>query len=736
MFQRNNQIQGFGGGGFGQQQQQQPPQDQQGGFMNSGQQQQYNNNNNNNNMMMGSGMNQNNMMMQGQQSGQFQQGYGPGGMMGMQQPSMCPCCAPQQPGAGGCCDIDAPPTPKDQSMCAPAYQYCDHIVWMITLLVLLSLVGFAVVLGTVKPDDLYGVYDLEVSNSAGLNAALYWDVTPNRLAYEEWYLANQSKPTAPPTTPPCRTPTCPPCQTVGPSVTPTPTPPTAASNAASRHRIARRLLNATVVASSFEEFEPGPYPTPKCVGSKSIFGLRGTLCRGNSMTAEQFLLDISRWVNFRAMLYFMILLGSIVAAVYARLIFRVQNTDPMAPIDIDHTPVHAMIMVSWYVTGFFVFFLVCNEMHSYWSVVEFYKSNSMGKLKGFWDDFDTKFVPSVVMATIVLCWPFIWGFAQIGVFIAFVIPWKMFTMMCVQQLSQMPPDRKPVPWQKSCREWSDLPLVVRLDVWFSEFHRASRYGFGQLSWELITGKREGALFQQPGMGTMGGAAMPGFQPGMNSMTGTRRQSMQEGSMGPGSELHQQPSTTVTMEPSGGIDNQQPKMTPAPLNASQLGSSSLRRSLIGQQPTPSATTTPTVVPTPSGGDASVPAPAAADAKPTVNMSDTDGDEDKVARKHSSKRHKDKDKDKDKEGADGEKKPKREKSHRHKDKDSKEDGEDGEKKPKREKSHRHKDKDDKDKDKDKEKDKDREKRHKEKKEKKEREKAEAEKQAADAAAAPPS
>jgi hypothetical protein len=366
------------------------------------------------------------------------------------------------------------------------------------------------------------------------------------------------------------------------------------------------------------------------------------------------------------------------------------------PIEFDHTELYAVVMAAWFTLGFFIFFLVCNEMHSYWSVIEYYKSNTSGPLNTFWMEFDEKFVPSVILVTIVLCWPWLWAWVQIGIFIPFYILWFIFRSACVQQLGQLAPDAKPVPWKLSVQQWAELPLVLRIDIWFSEFHRFSRYGFGQLQWEMITGKKIGNT-QQP-MGQYP-SAVPQNQPGMGPPRSSFGNADAPAQPQHGYPSQQEKETVITM----------PREQPPALNASAtLGSShsSLRKCTVVKDADATKGISPHATSGPEnntgsrrGSESELKPNHSLKSQPSGQMS-TDDEGAKVDKpkkpKKDKKKHKDEDKDKESgaEGEDKEKKPKREKSHR-KDKGEKGEGEGKDKHDKHEKkSKRDKEKKDKD------------------------------------------
>jgi hypothetical protein len=223
-----------------------------------------------------------------------------------------------------------------------------------------------------------------------------------------------------------------------------------------------------------------------------------------------FLINIVHWVNFRGTLYFLALVSTFTVLVLTHLIHRFKNQEIIMqnpvnapPTQLYRTPLYGFIMTAWTVSSIPIFLFVAHEMYQYWMVIEFYKSNTTGALQAYWMDFDRKHIPCIVCVWLFLCWPFLWFWAKIGLFIAFIMPWYMLRGSFVppQYLNQRPAEAT-IP---------DQPWAVQLDAWFMETFQFYRYGLGSTTWFLVTGKKEGEqpLQQFP----QGGQVQPGGQGG-------------------------------------------------------------------------------------------------------------------------------------------------------------------------------------------------------------------------------
>lgn len=374
---------------------------------------------------------------QQQQWGQQQYGQQPP----WAQPSMCPCCDQQGQPAGGCCAPAYPGQVVDPYCCGPPMpdqpdntMCCDFTCWSVGLFFILSLIGFAVVVGSKGTDNIFDAFN--VKDTFALQ-----DVMTEFIPYQ----MNMSIST-----------NC-------------------------------TLRNITGITTKF---------LPNCT-VRTIFGSFGQYCMEDSLNAGTMVANLSHWTNFRGTLYFLafvitVCFGAVVYAVHRQKNPQVgfmnqsipQGGPPMmnpnAPIHLFDTPLYEVFRCVWFVTGTVVFFWVANAMTSYWNFIGFYQDNTVGKLHSFWVDYDKKHVASVVCVTLYLSWPLLLLGAEIGLWCAFVIPWLGVRSMLKPGLENVRPDLP----------LSDMPGWVRLDVFFTEAQQIRRLGFSNRLWEMVTGTKD------------------------------------------------------------------------------------------------------------------------------------------------------------------------------------------------------------------------------------------------------
>ncbi|CUE69611.1 transmembrane protein, putative [Bodo saltans] len=394
-----------------------------------------------------------------------------------QQPGMCSCCDQccQQPGQccqcqqGQCCQCQQYGQPVDPYCCgppAPEQQEmafcCDLTCWTVGLFFILSVIGFAVVLGTKSPDNIFDKFS--VSTTRQLDAAIV-PLIPYRTSLAALCIANATTNTTP--APTATNTTLAPVNTttVAPATTTTVAPTTASPSAS----------------------------VSGCT-QKHIFGTFGTVCMEDTLYAGTMVANLSHWNNFRGTLYF---LAFIITFFFMLVVYAVhrqkhpqggfmnssqvgQQLGVSPNINLFGTELYEVFRCVWFVSGLIVFFWVANAMTSYWNFIGFWKNNTEGALHDFWVAYDKKFVASVVCVTIYLAWPIFLIGLEIAIWIVFVIPYMAVRCMLKPGIENVRPD---VPA-------ADMPGWVRTDMFFTEIQQIRRLGFSTRLWEMVTGSKE------------------------------------------------------------------------------------------------------------------------------------------------------------------------------------------------------------------------------------------------------
>jgi hypothetical protein len=227
-----------------------------------------------------------------------------------------------------------------------------------------------------------------------------------------------------------------------------------------------------------------------------------------TLSATVFIIQLSYWVNFRGTLYFIAMMGTVSLLVIIVVVHRTKNAEAIAtnpfqvpPIAFFGTPLYSIFRMCWFTVSIVIFLWIVNVMYEYWFFIGYYKQNTTGKLHDFWAKFDSKFVSTVIIVGIYLCWPLILLGLEIAIWFAFVLPWMLFRMMCAPTLGETrPPPETPL---------SEVPCCIRTDMFFSDCNQIKRIGFPDHAWYLVTGGHTPYLdCMQCQMAPMGGG--PGF----------------------------------------------------------------------------------------------------------------------------------------------------------------------------------------------------------------------------------
>jgi hypothetical protein len=227
-----------------------------------------------------------------------------------------------------------------------------------------------------------------------------------------------------------------------------------------------------------------------------------------TLESTAMLMNISRWVNYRATLYWLAMMGTIFACIIIFIVHRAKN--PMQqqqqfmvnPVMFNGTPLYHVFRAAWFVSGMMVFFWICTEQYQYWWFINYYRENTSGRLREFWVDFDKKHVTCIVFVGVYLCWPLCNLLLEMAFWIVLIIPWYGYRAVCAPNLEQsrMPPGT----------ELQNIPCCIRLDMFFTECHQGTRVGFSTKLWYMITGSPDPWLdFCGPQRGPMMNSTMDG-----------------------------------------------------------------------------------------------------------------------------------------------------------------------------------------------------------------------------------
>jgi hypothetical protein len=335
---------------------------------------------------------------------------------------------------------------------------CDLTCWAVGLFFILSLIGFAVVLGTKNPDNIFDKFS--VTTTRQLDAAMI-PLIPYRTNLSAL------------------------CNVTNVTVENTTAAPVATTTLAPNTTAAPTTATAPVAAT--------PLWVAGCT-QRTIFGSFGTVCMEDTLNAGTMVANLSHWNNFRGTLYF---LAFIITTFFMVVVYAVhrqkhpqggflnnsqigQQAGVSPNINLFGTELYEVFRCVWFVSGLIVFFWVANAMTSYWNFIGFWKNNTEGSLHEFWVAYDKKFVASVVCVTIYLAWPIFLIGLEIAVWIVFVIPYMAVRCMLKPGIENVRPD---VPA-------ADMPGWVRTDMFFTEIQQIRRLGFSNRLWEMVTGSKE------------------------------------------------------------------------------------------------------------------------------------------------------------------------------------------------------------------------------------------------------
>jgi hypothetical protein len=287
-----------------------------------------------------------------------------------------------------------------------------------------------------------------------------------------------------------------------------------------------------------------------CSKSYALTGSFGKLCVVDTVEAGVYVVNISQWVNFRATLYFLAMMGSLIICCLIFTVHRqrvgllgggtygapVQNPATGAyeqpqyftqspPVTFYGTPLYHIFRTVWTFVGLVVFFWICTEMYSFWWFIGMYKDLSTGPLRQFWLDFQIKHIISIVFVFIYLCWPMCNLALEVVMWIIGLLPWCGYRVACAPTLTYTRPPPE--------MELQDVPCCVRVDMFFVDCNQVKRCGFATKTWEMVTGSKTACLCECCTALSMMGAA-PGAPPQHMQM-----QQMQQG------QQQLQPPTTAT-----------------------------------------------------------------------------------------------------------------------------------------------------------------------------------------------
>ena len=297
---------------------------------------------------------------------QWQQGYG--------LPWQQSCCCPQ-PGAQGPVDpyICAQPMPNEPPNAI--LQCCSYTVCLLVFFSLMTVIGFAVVIGANSADNIFNAFS--VSNTSALQAAIapYTNQTfqINRTTFAK-------------------------------------APSTIALFGSFGNVVDSDSLNAAVLAVQLSNWN----------------NFRGTLWF-LAMMLTLFMLLLTCLVHRQRHPTNMIPPTDP----------NGQQFFPPSPQIQVPAAMYEMFRVGWGVCSFIVMFWVGNAIVSYQAFVRYYLDNTTGPLNVFWVTYDKKFIPSVVCVTIYLCWPLAHFALEIALWFVGLIPWMMFRCMCKPGLENL-----------------------------------------------------------------------------------------------------------------------------------------------------------------------------------------------------------------------------------------------------------------------------------------------------------
>lgn len=504
--------------------------------------------------------------MQQQQQGMFGGQYGQGccGPDNPNQPGMMTSCCPTDPLVHICDTTFRMDNSPQTSALNCLWGYCDATTWAVVFFFFMSVIGFAVAVGTSDVDNLFRVYS--AANSAELEIKIFNEglVATDSATYvgvvesedrcmQMCWLRNRTDA---------------PQQVTMPGIY-------AVEGSTMQAALPNGITRPAATAC----------PLHNGRGAKLTGIIGGDLCEHHSLTATAMLINLAHWNNFRGTLYFIAMMGTMLLLTLIIVVNRHQVAiknggmqPPMAPPYVFwRTNFYYMFRFAWGVVSVIIFLWICTEMYQFWWFRNTYIYETRAELRGFWVTYDKKFVSTVVCVAIFLCWPLVQLVASVGVFVGFVVFWMCFKNMCYPQLNNLAWMGK----EKLPKYEDDESFCVSSEKFFSEYRQLGRLGFSQGIWELMTGTIE--PYTTCGADQYGGGGM--MNPQMMQMMQMQQlqQQMQQSQMQQMQQSHMQQSqrggggtgAAVTMMPMNGASAGAgsflaPSPAPANMNAPGVG----------------------------------------------------------------------------------------------------------------------------------------------------------------------
>lgn len=470
------------------------------------------------------------------------------------------CCGPQQqccgPTSGGCCGPSSgsccpmPGEPVDPFCCTPpapgqeppcyvtVYNCFDWTFFFACVLFVLTVVGFAVVMATKSTDDIFKRFNARTTTE--LDAAMH--------PYIAWMNVNMSNSTDSGSSSSESSSTSLPEETTTTTVAASLAHNVAAAAAAfllEQTNVLGDALNAASAAaaagaSTAVTNASTRYAISHNCTQRKLLGSFGAICMEDNMFANTFAVQLSSWTNARDTLWFLAMVYSTFALLYAILInvqrhpaagtmgaganalppITPEEQDefmkmtpqqqqafmqeyqqrvgavlqqdpnagmPQAPgagccgadsgIEFYDTPYYEFVRIAWFVSGLTAFVWTCNLFISFWAFSNFYIEHTTGPLRLFWRDYARKMNASLVVVTIFLAWPFCNFFLELVVWLIGALPWLVIRSTCKRGIEMYRP----------ALPLSQLPMYIRADMFFMDFQDVKRLGFSRQAWIMLTG---------------------------------------------------------------------------------------------------------------------------------------------------------------------------------------------------------------------------------------------------------
>lgn len=405
----------------------------------------------------------------------------------------CCCGGPQ---TQGCCS-QMPGEPLEPYVCPepmfPGQQRqcecitsCNCTFWMMCIMFIVSLLGFIIVLASSSTDNIFAAFDVD-------NTTLLQErITP----FIKWMNMCSASSAALPGV----------YDSTGEKV---------------------QFLGDKISTSVYE---CQTLLVPESCTYSRLTGSFGGVCMENSLNANVFAVQLSQWNNARNTLYFTAFVFTLVAIVLSVLVSRQRQSATAPPsmpvqlpqdkqdelnrlppvqqqlflmeymsnnpqyymkmqqqqqaagccsfcVEVYDTPFYEFMRIAWFYLGMVALFWSANLLLSYWSFSSFYKEETTGQLKEFWEKYDTKFSASVILVTIYLAWPLFNVFLDLAVLVIGIIPWVIIRSTCKEGVGRYRPSLP----------LSQLPGWIRTDMFFMDFQDMKRLGFSRAAWILLTG---------------------------------------------------------------------------------------------------------------------------------------------------------------------------------------------------------------------------------------------------------